>query len=414
MEAIRRIAKASPQDLSQCLQEVREDLNANDCRFERIVVVLNSDAETEPVSKKPKLSNVRSNNLEPSETEPTKNSQSAILNGLSASPAASKYHEPSTGCHSSSTPHPSQPKNSLVTLREPHRSSLTSSEYHYRSTAPPDEPTAIRDGLIKYLAEIKQLTRMCPCELQSRNAIEEEDFRIRDIQSETTKLNAFRASLAYLSLALEFHEYEAQEIKNQHGNTSVSPRLERLYAKDYARQKSTKRLSQWIHRKGFREADKPIRKHVETGQRLCVINKRLSDGWGLKSCSFIPIMIRTFMTRYFRSSHSVLERNMTAIISNNQIRQASIRHQNWLDTCYRVYHQRDSLPEVFQHTCGASDQSPSIDISSVHFSTLNNKTLGEESGTADRSTSPSTFDLMQRQPNSTTNAFAEDHKFWCK
>ena len=397
-EAIRRIAKADSKDLSQCLQEVREDSNANDCRFERIVVVLDSDAETEPVLKRPKLSNVRSTKARPTETEPTSNSRD--------------YHEQSADCLDSSTPHPSKPDTSLVTPQEPHRPSLALPGHHNRSpTPPPGEPTVIRDGLLKYLAEIKQLTQRCPCELQSNSVVDDDDYRIRDIQSETTKLNAFRASLAYWSLAIEFHEYEVQHIKTQHGNTSILPRLNRLYAKDYARQNSNKHLSQWTRKKGFKQLEKTIRRHVESGQRLCVISKRLCDGWGLESCSFIPIMIRTFMATKVQISHSFLEKNMTSIIGNNQIRQASVQHQSWLDTCYVVYHQRDGLPEAFQHTCGTADQSLRIDVNSTRISALNDKRLAEESRTVERPTSPSTFDLVQCQPNATTDAFAEDSKF---
>ena len=389
-EAIRRIAKADSKDLSQCLQEVREDSNVNDCRLERIVVVLDSDAEREPVPKRPKLSNVRSTKPGPRETEPTNSSQ--------------EYHEPSTGCLNPSTSHLSKPEKSL-----------TPAEHHNRSpTPPPKEPTVVRDGLIKHLAEIKQLTQTCPCELQSHNVGDDEDFRIRDIQSETTKLNAFRASLAYWSLAVEFHEYEVQQIKTQRDKILAPPRLNRLYAEDYSRQNSNKRLSRWTREKGFKQLEKTVRRHVEYGQRLCVISKRLSDGWGPKSCSFIPIMIHTFMARKIKLSHSLLEKNMSSVINDKQIYQANVQHQSWLDACFAVYHRRDSLPEAFKHTCGASHQSPRIDVSSAHLSALNDQRLAEESRTADRLTSPSTFDLMQCQPNATTNIFAEDSKFWCK
>ena len=184
---------------------------------------------------------------------------------------------------------------------------------------------------------------------------DDEDFRIKDIQNEADGFNAFKASLAYMSLALEFHEYEVQQLKHQHDDSSVQPHLSRLYAGQYhIRGKRNKRTGAWIREKRFKQSENCIRKHLACGQKLCLVGKRLADGWSLESKygSLIPILIRTFMSTKFQSSCSALDRNMPSLIDDDEIRQLAMQYHDWLDTCNAVYHKRDGLLEGFRHTCG--------------------------------------------------------------
>ena len=377
IEAIRRVVKADPKDLSQCLQEVREQPHQEDCKFKRIFIVLDSDSDsdtdsdtatkTKRSSKKPKLSNNISISG-PAQSKPadTENSSCTLQpashqDTLPSEPLSAPFkdHESTTRCPNlppiGAAPNHSSPPCPLAESND----------------SPVDQPsnssTGLKDKLKKRLSEVRQLTLKCPCELHSQY-ISDEDFRIKDIQNEAVGLNAFKASLAYMSLALEFHEYEVQL---QRGDISLEPRLSRK-GEYKPSNKRSKHTAKWIDRKGFKQPLETTRKQLACGQKMCLTGARIADEMGLESGSFIPIMMRTFMSRIMsRISWTNLNKSIPSLIDDDEVRQLAILNHNWLNICNTVYHKRDGLPRDFQHTCGITnhesrnDHTQRIDSESV-------------------------------------------------
>ena len=163
-----------------------------------------------------------------------------------------------------------------------------------------------------------------------------------------------------------------------------------------------------------------MRKCLECGQKLCTFGKRISDGWGLESTSLIPVLICTFMPTKLRFSYAILDQNMPSLIEDNQIRQLGSQHQDWVNSCITVYHQRNSLPKAFKHTCGTTDHPERIRVDSTRISAMSDEELVREPGAADRLTGSSAFDVLEFETNASTDAFANETlynigngKFWC-
>ncbi|MCJ1333710.1 hypothetical protein MMC10_010410 [Thelotrema lepadinum] len=431
--ALKFIATTDLKRLNRCIEKVREIPGYENSNVKRIIINLDSDTETEQeqASKRPKTADSRKDQdqIPPREVQANSTVQSANNQNASPAPAPSlpsSSPDPSSAqsttvdCDVQPTAHQnvsSVPCQSLNTSspisRHPESADPTNLPARPSGPVPSKEEQSsiLLDGLKKRLTDCRSLVQTCPCELKTR-LVENEDFRLRDIRNEINGTNTFKASLAYLSLALEFHEYEVKRIQTEYLYSAIQPRLHRLYNKDY--NNSSKYTPAWICEKGLKENKKLVIQHVNYGQRICLLRKRIADGLGLEECqgSIISVLIRTFLSKKLvRLSWTNLEKNVASLIADQEVRQLIEQHQDWFKKCNIVYHHRNGLPEGFQHTCSRGHSNSVISCSQPVTPTaigMSNEAITEnyvahaESVTALASSTPA--NKLQPTSDVTTNA----------
>ena len=227
-------------------------------------------------------------------------------------------------------------------------------------------------------AQIDQLLTLCPCTFALRSA-NNEDFRLRDIRAEENGTNAFKASLAYLSFALEFHDYELSQCKNSISQSL--PRLELLYNHQHSRSK-THRFRRWTQEKGI-ENSVQSRRALTIGLKMCLLRRLVADGYNLKQeeGSIVVAMIRTFYRGYFPNiSWNELFKRAASLNECDAALRLVKDSGAWFHDCYWLYNLQDEVPDSFRHKCDLQLQDPLSDLSfgpDVNVSSGNLSTQGK-------------------------------------
>ena len=227
-------------------------------------------------------------------------------------------------------------------------------------------------------AQIDQLLTLCPCTFALRST-NNEDFRLRDIRAEEMGTNAFKASLAYLSFALEFHDYELSQCKNSISQSL--PRLELLYNHQHSRSK-THRFRRWTQEKGI-ENSVQSRRALTIGLKMCLLRRLVADGYNLKQeeSSIVVAMIRTFYRGYFPNiSWNELFKRAASLNECDAALRLVKDSGAWFHDCYWLYNLQDEVPHSFRHKCDLQLQDPLSDLSfgpDVNVSSGNLSTQGK-------------------------------------
>ena len=219
--------------------------------------------------------------------------------------------------------------------------------------------------LEREFANMRGLLGTCPCRVSGRDSSNDEDFRLRDIQSERTRINQFKASMAYLSLAAEFHAYEVQQ-HQMFSKQEPKPKLQLLCEGQYdmyRKHAKNRRVATWAELKGFKDL-KLIKESVTLGRKLCFLRILLTKELNLRDeqqCSIIPVLLRTFATKRLNTiTWEELAGDAKSLARSNRASELLKKWQDWFSACSKAYcNANGNVLVSLRHTCELGSSTPS-------------------------------------------------------